>query len=114
MLKMSFFDPPYHAWSGFSRPTPSIYLWNLYSAPSRQLLRSAPSPGPGKREGLKETIKRARKITWKRYNYSELTHLDRTLARYSPHSQIPRDQNATNFQTVNVIPSFVHSLQTFI
>src|SRR6218665_1114746 len=40
----------------------SIYLWNLYSTPSRYLLRSAPSPGLGKKEGPKQTIKRAQKV----------------------------------------------------
>src|SRR6218665_1027456 len=36
-----------------------IYLYiNLYSAPSRQLLRGAPSPGSAKQESLEEFIKR--------------------------------------------------------
>jgi len=40
-----------------------IYLYiNLYSAPSRQLLRGAPSPGSAKQESLEEFIKRTGKV----------------------------------------------------
>ena len=59
----------------------SINLWNLYSAPSRKLLRGAPSRGPGKKEGLKETIKRARKITWKRAQFERKAIPDRGTSR---------------------------------
>src|SRR6218665_1569883 len=47
----------------------SIYRWNLYSASSRQLLRGAPSPGPGENKRFKELVKRAGQILWKRADF---------------------------------------------
>src|SRR6218665_1467198 len=47
----------------------SIYRWNLYSASSRQLLRGAPSPGPGENKRFKELVKRAPQIPWKRADF---------------------------------------------
>src|SRR6218665_3996803 len=47
----------------------SIYLWNLYSATSRSLLRGAPSPGPGENKSFKELVKRAGQIPWKRADF---------------------------------------------
>src|SRR6218665_2941474 len=46
-----------------------IYLWNIYNATSRQLLRGVPSPGPGENKSFKEFVKRAGQISWKRANF---------------------------------------------
>src|SRR6218665_1673661 len=48
----------------------TIYLYiNLYSAPSRQLLRGAPSPGSAKQESLEEFIKRTGKVMQERTKF---------------------------------------------
>src|SRR6218665_1114039 len=46
-----------------------IYLWNIYNATSRQLLRGVPSPGPGENKSFKELVKRAGQIPWKRADF---------------------------------------------
>jgi|SRR6218665_238866 len=53
----------------------SFYLWN-YIAPLQGNYSEA-LPGPGKKEGLKETIKRDRKITWKRAQFEKKAIPDR-------------------------------------
>src|SRR6218665_2702391 len=46
-----------------------IYLWNIYNATSRQLLRGAPSPGPGENKSFKEFVKQAGQIPRKRADF---------------------------------------------
>src|SRR6218665_3470990 len=59
----------------------SIYIICIAPLQGNCILRSAPSPGPGKKEGLKETIKRARKITWKRAQFERKVIPDRGTSR---------------------------------
>ena len=44
----------------------SINHINLYSAPSRSLLRGAPNPGLVKEKSLEKTVERATRVTGKR------------------------------------------------
>jgi len=60
----------------------SIYL---YIAPF-QGNYSEVLPGPDKKEGLKETIKRARKITWKGAQFERKAISDRGTSRQEAYS----------------------------
>ena len=59
-----------------------IYLsiYGIYITPLEGNYSEA-VPGPSKKEGLKETIKRARKITWKRAQFESNAIPDRRTSR---------------------------------
>jgi len=60
----------------------NLSIYGIYIATLRgNYSEVLPALGPGKKEGLKKTIKRARKISWKRAQFKRKTIPDRGTSR---------------------------------